>query len=143
MRIALALLLLAASMFGAFAQRSERLKESDREVQASIDKMLALIAQPLASFRSEKAPSCASEHLKEARGMSIALASGIGRIRPRVSEGLQLGTAVLAVADEAKKAGCREAARALYDIVIEVFIGSGYAALRQRAQIGIDDLRKG
>jgi hypothetical protein len=29
----------------------------------------------------------------------------------------------------------------MYDYVIRVFVGGAYAGLRQRAQIGIDDLR--
>jgi hypothetical protein len=33
-------------------------------------------------------------------------------------------------------------AQRLYDAVIEIYVGGDYAALRQRAQIGIDDLRQ-
>jgi hypothetical protein len=41
----------------------------------------------------------------------------------------------------AAEKGCGSTARTLYLYVIETFTGSAYAAMRQRAQIGIDDLR--
>ncbi len=37
--------------------------------------------------------------------------------------------------------GCLEDARRIFLYVIEIYVGSGYAAIRQRAQIGIDDVR--
>ena len=40
-----------------------------------------------------------------------------------------------------EKIGCAAKARETYLFVIETFIGIGYSAMRQRAQIGIDDLR--
>ncbi len=46
-----------------------------------------------------------------------------------------------AFAGAAAAKGCGPTARALYLYVIETFTGSAYAAMRQRAQIGIDDLR--
>jgi hypothetical protein len=45
------------------------------------------------------------------------------------------------VADAAPQHHCKEVARGLYDTVIATYVGTAYAALRQRAQIGIDDLR--
>jgi DNA-directed RNA polymerase subunit RPC12/RpoP len=45
------------------------------------------------------------------------------------------------MADEAKDARCDKLARIAYDFVIELYLGSDYAALRQRAEIGINDLR--
>jgi len=46
-----------------------------------------------------------------------------------------------AFAGAAADKGCGPTARTLYLYVIETFTGSAYAAMRQRAQIGIDDLR--
>jgi hypothetical protein len=37
--------------------------------------------------------------------------------------------------------GCTEFARQVYNDVLSTYIGSGYAALRQRAQIGIEEAR--
>jgi hypothetical protein len=52
------------------------------------------------------------------------------------------GSWILKVADAARQHHCKEVARNLYDTVIATYIGAAYAALRQRAQIGIDDLRQ-
>jgi hypothetical protein len=48
---------------------------------------------------------------------------------------------VLDVADGAKRKGCARDARALYDFVLKNFSGLGYAALRERATVGIRDLQ--
>jgi hypothetical protein len=48
---------------------------------------------------------------------------------------------ILDSADLAKKKGCYNFADAEYRKVIQTFIGLGYAAHRQRAQIGLDDIR--
>ena len=48
---------------------------------------------------------------------------------------------LLSVADAAKSKGCVQQARAIYDEVLRVFAGGAYASLRDRATIGIQDLR--
>ena len=47
----------------------------------------------------------------------------------------------LDLADAAVKQQCPEQAREIYRGVIADYTGSGYAAYRQRAEIGLDDLR--
>lgn len=47
----------------------------------------------------------------------------------------------LDLADEFLKQGCLDQADRLYRAVIRIHIGSRFAAERQRAQIGIDDVR--
>ena len=62
------------------------------------------------------------------------------KIKMDPNEQLNLAATIVDVADAARKAGCNKEARAVYDYVIAVFVGSGYAALRQRAEIGLQDL---
>lgn len=47
-----------------------------------------------------------------------------------------------ALAYAAQKKGCLDMARETYVEVIERFIGEGFTAMRQRAQVGIDDIRE-
>ena len=48
----------------------------------------------------------------------------------------------LDLADEATAAGCPNTAKALYMSVIETYVGTSYAAYRQRAEIGLSGLTK-
>ena len=49
--------------------------------------------------------------------------------------------AINKAAQVATDKGCTDIARRWWLNVIEHYVGSGYAAMRQRAQVGIDDLR--
>lgn len=53
----------------------------------------------------------------------------------------QTGLAYVAIGDLAGSKGCAKEARSIYLAVIESFTGVDFAALRERAMIGIDDLR--
>ena len=58
-----------------------------------------------------------------------------------LSDGQNVASEFNELAAVEEKLGCRELAKQTYLKVIETYIGSGYEAMRQRAQIGIDDLR--
>jgi hypothetical protein len=47
----------------------------------------------------------------------------------------------MVVGQIAQERGCTAIARTIYTDIIQIYEGSDYAALRQRAQIGVDDLR--
>ena len=70
--------------------------------------------------------------------MATAVATAM---QPEYANMLDAGAAVLDVADGAKKKGCARDARELYDFVLRNFSGLGYAELRERATVGIKDLR--
>lgn len=53
-----------------------------------------------------------------------------------------LADIIFRAADSSLKAKCYEAANYYYRKIVSLFIGSSYAAQRQRAQIGIDDVRQ-
>jgi hypothetical protein len=48
---------------------------------------------------------------------------------------------MIELAEDADAKGCVKTARKTYLAIIDTFTGSAYEAVRQRAQIGIDDLR--
>lgn len=69
------------------------------------------------------------------------LAAKHAQSRDMLDKGQQAATDMNRAAQAAADKGCPAIARKWWIYVIENFIGNGYAAMRQRAQIGIDDLR--
>jgi hypothetical protein len=98
--------------------------------------------KPVQAFLAEKGTDCTSPRLKEAvqkvTDTAVAMAS---TMKPEYGAMLEAGAAVLDVADGAKRKGCARNARELYDFVLKNFAGLGYAALRERATVGIKDLQ--
>jgi hypothetical protein len=47
---------------------------------------------------------------------------------------------MLQVADAARRAGCKDVARRLYDRVLQIYVGFVFSSLRERAVVGIRDL---
>jgi predicted nuclease with TOPRIM domain len=152
MRILLLLTGCALAAFhagGAWAQSSSKLEElqkqleeSQRELEEANARMLDLIRKPLSLFTHESQPRCDSENLRKsvANALNVVETIESRKIKMDPKEQLNLGATIVDVADAARKAGCNKEARAVYDYVIAVFVGSGYGALRQRAELGIQDL---
>ena len=152
MRILLLLTGCALAAFhpsGASAQSSSKLEElqkqleeSQKELKEANARILDLIRKPLSRFINESPPRCDSENLRKsvANALNVVETIESRKIKMDSEEQLNLGATIVDVADAARKAGCNKEARAVYDYVIAVFVGSGYAALRQRAEIGIKDL---
>jgi predicted nuclease with TOPRIM domain len=120
----------------------KRLEESQKELEEANARMLDLIRKPLSLFTSESPPRCDSENLRKAVANALNVVETIEsrKISMDPKEQLNLGAIIVDVADAARKAGCDKEARAVYDYVIAVCVGSGYGAVRQRAEIGIQDL---
>jgi hypothetical protein len=83
--------------------------------------------------------------------MEAAIAASIDRITYRQGERLwdvaqqeaeDLATTLFIVADGARSLGCRKIADHYYRQVLSIFTGSAYNAYRQRALVGIEDVRK-
>jgi len=134
---------------GASAQSSSKLEEiqkqlekSQKELKEANARILDLIRKPLSRFLNESPPRCDSENLRKAVANALNVVEIIEarKIETDPEEQVILGATIVDVADAARKAGCNKEARAIYDYVVGVFVGSGYAALRQRAEIGIQDL---
>jgi hypothetical protein len=120
-------------------------KESDARsrLRESEARVLALARGPLDEFLREPAPrSCQSSNWKSAAAITLNVLAQtaerrIDSNRLRVEGGILL----LDIADAARTADCEREARRLYDLVVATFIGSGFTALRQRAEIAIADMR--
>jgi hypothetical protein len=120
----------------------KQLEESQKELEQANARILDLIRKPLSHFINESPPRCDSENLRKsvANALNVVETIESRKIRMDPQDQLNLGATIVDVADAARKAGCNKEARAVYDYVIAVFVGSGYAALRQRAETGIQDL---
>jgi seryl-tRNA synthetase len=157
MRILLLLTGCALSAFhpsGASAQSSsssskleelqKQLEASQKELEEANARIFDLIRKPLSDFTNESPPRCESENLRKsvANALNVVETVESREFKFDPKEQLNLGSTIVDVADAARKAGCNKEARAVYDYVIGVFVGSGYAVLRQRAESGIQDLSK-
>jgi hypothetical protein len=110
-----------------------------RQVQS---KAVEEARRPVRAFLAEKGASCASPKLKEAAKKVTETAIAVGAtMKPEYANMLDAGAAVLDVADGAKKKGCGREARELYDFVLKNFAGLGYAELRERATVGIREIK--
>ena len=130
---------LQTGSIAAAADPGEAARGELRKVQ---NKAVEEARRPVRAFLAEKGATCASPKLKEAASkvteMTTALATSM---KPEYATMLEAGAAVLDVADGAKKKGCARDARDLYDFVLRNFGGLGYAALRERATVGIKELQ--
>ena len=122
----------------------KQLEASQKELEEANARMLDLIRKPLSDFTNESPPRCESENLRKsvANALNVVETVESRKFKFDPKEQLNLGSTIVDVADAARKAGCNNEARAVYDYVIGVFVGSAYAALRQRAERGIQDLSK-
>jgi hypothetical protein len=114
----------------------------DAQIKAAEQQMLDAsmkASESLALYAKSPHTNCNGPELDEATETATAAVSLSQRheLGIRISAGGQL----LSVADTAKSKGCMQQARAIYDEVLRVFAGGAYAGLRDRAMIGIQDLR--
>jgi hypothetical protein len=134
-----------------YAQQPRKsVEETGRDLQAAraktreaTDALLKFIREPLDAFRKEKPPKCDSPNLRKAMSVSVDLFEELSKKLAK-SAGIlapQLGAATVDIGDAARDANCPKQARIVYDFVIEGYTDSNYAAMRQRAEIGINDLR--
>lgn len=123
-------------------QPNSSIESLEEQHQHALDDMRASALQPLRVWQQEAPPSCSSPNLAAAGDMVLTAARLLTPERSGVDAVIEGGGWILEVADAARQQGCKSAARHLYDAVIAIYVGEGYAALRQRAQIGIDDLRQ-
>jgi hypothetical protein len=108
---------------------------------AALEGLRDTALRPLRLWQNEQLPSCESPNLQKARETVLTAANMLTPDRSGVDAVMDSGSWILEVADDAQERGCKPAARSLYDAVIAIYTGGAYTALRQRAQIGIGDLR--
>jgi len=100
-------------------------------------RMYEIVHDLLDAFLAEPRGNCSSASLEAAAASAVY----VGIASDDLSLRQQGAGWVLDVADGAADHGCPDFARKLYRHVIEVYIGLGYTAHRQRAEIGLADLR--
>ena len=138
----LAVICISMSGCGTYTNGDNSVAAAQARVAQARENMRNTALSPLWAWEQENPPSCSSPQLQKARSSVLGFADAVGS---NDDLGLDVkfdtGSWILDVADSAKDHGCKDVARSLYDAVIQIFIGGGYAALRDRARIGIDDLR--
>src|SRR5262245_61635421 len=92
---------------------------------------------PMRAFEAEKPKSCNSKNLEESEGAVTYAVNVMTPATHGLSGAMAAGDWMLQVADAARRAGCKEVARRLYDRVLQNYFGSVYASLRERAVVGI------
>jgi hypothetical protein len=114
--------------------------EAPRE--AAIATFHSSALRPPALWHAENPPSCGSPRFEQAGAAVLKVAILLTPEQSGVDAVSDGGSWILEAADDARHHGCKGMAQRLYDSVIEIYVGGNYAALWQRAQISINDLRQ-
>jgi hypothetical protein len=121
------LLVLCAMLIGcAFRSYQDRLSDIRRT-----------ILEPLRNFEGEVPVNCNSSDLEKSALLARYMAASVTSLDLRQ----QAVALELEVADSALRHGCLDFADSRYRSIISTYIGLGYAAHRQRAEIGLNDVR--
>jgi len=108
-----------------------------RSIEEIIQGIRETVLKPLRAFESETPTNCDSKNLQTAYAAARVTAS----LAPDLELRRIAADLTLDIAESALKHDCLDFADKVYRSVISTYVGSGYAAHRQRAQIGIDDVR--
>lgn len=104
--------------------------------------LMEMISGPRMRFEAEAQGSCLSKNLQRAHANAVRIIAEADRARLDLSGRQEVAAELLAVGDAAQRAGCAAQAREIYDDVIELFIGDGFVAHRQRAEIALGRIGK-
>jgi hypothetical protein len=121
-----------------------RADEASRQLDALIAENRGKLDAALAAYAV--APACADPAFDEAMSKARILEVGIETddltlLQSFRENRVYAGMSLNRLGDDAVKKKCRIEARTAFLTVIETFTGSFYTAIRQRAQIGLDDVR--
>ena len=114
------------------AQRDQARKVAELWQKASDD-----VHDHIAQFMAQPPGDCNPDHLDNVLAFTGALATTTDQL----SHLQDTAAWRLDAADAAASHGCPDLAKAIYQNVIRTYVGSGYAAHRQWAEIGLDDRR--
>lgn len=117
------------------------LDQLETERRQGIADIASGILTPAREFDAEKPTNCSSAKLKKAIALARLTMSEISPSTHGLDTARTVAEAALEVGDIAKRHGCKEAARETYDAIMKVYVGTAYAAYRERAVVGINDLR--
>jgi len=129
-----------------FPSRGEmdaRVVAAKNEYAQATEALRQKVIEPYVAWTHEKPLRCTSPTLQDASDRLTALVSMVDSRHGGFETAIEGGTWMLDVADGAKSHGCKEFARGLYNKVMATFVGTGYAGLRDRAAVGLADIRGG
>jgi hypothetical protein len=106
----------------------------------AIGRMEDTVLVPMRAFEAEKPKGCNSKNLGEAEGAATYAVNVMTPATHTLSGAMAAGDWMLQVADAARRAGCKDVARRLYERVLQIYVGFVYSSLRERAVVGIGDL---
>ena len=106
----------------------------------AIGRMEDTVLVPMRAFEAEKPKGCNSKNLVEAEGAATYAVNVMTPATHTLSGAMAAGDWMLQVADAARRAGCKDVARRLYERVLQIYVGFVYSSLRERAVVGIGDL---
>jgi hypothetical protein len=132
----------AALLAGCAAQQGYYGPNPQAQADQATANLRNIVLEPLRRFQREQPTDCNSQNLK----LAVLSAREVESVADQRSETLveynqDSADLDLEIADVALSAGCLDTAENMYRHVIERYIGFVYAAYRQRAQIGIEDVR--
>ena len=110
-------------------------------VDNAIGRMEDTVLGSMRAFEAERPKSCNSQNLVEAEGTANYAVNVMTPATHGLSGAMAAGDWTLQVADAARRAGCKDVARRLYDRVLQMYVGSVFSSLRERAVVGIGDLQ--
>ena len=97
-----------------------------------------LVMEPFYRWKSSPTASCESKELFESVRLAKAVAANTDRLDMRQRSAMYQ----LEIADGALNKKCVDFADVVYRDVIKVFVGLAYGGYRQRAEIGLADVRE-
>jgi hypothetical protein len=109
-------------------------------VDNAIGRMEDTVLGPMRAFEAERPKSCNSTNLMEAEGTANYAVNVMTPRTHTLSGATAAGDWMLQVADAARRAGCKDVARRLYDRVLQIYVGFVFSSLRERAAVGVRDL---
>ena len=114
----------------------------EAEVLRQRAEMRNQIISPALAFEKERPIECSSPTLRTAVARAMGFTAALSSLKKTYLETAGvIARSTLDVADIAKRNKCKEHARLLYDLILETYVGTAYAAYRERAIVGINDLR--
>jgi hypothetical protein len=140
-------LLVASLAFLGCEQSAAATLQEQQARQPQLEDVHTTVMGPYREWVASPPYDCTSPKLRTSINGARAFAREMQDIQVR-NRGVSLlrelyasGDWQVEIADGARQHGCTEFARQVYNDVLSIYIGPGYATLRQRAQIGIEEAR--
>ena len=141
-----AALVASLAFIGCQQSSAETLQELQARQAQLVEELHIKVMAPYREWAASPPYDCTSPKLRTSANGASAFADSMLKLQARQQdlsafrELYSSGDWQIEVADGARQHGCTEFARQVYYDVLSTYIGSRYAALRQRAEIGIEEV---